>query len=88
MPHRIYRGTKVYFIRSPHPRLCRGPPSGHASPLGYFDRVITSLQLVEENQAYLGCRANRQVKIDKRLVKGHFGGGVAAPEIPGNPSQP
>jgi hypothetical protein len=40
MPHRIYRGTKAYFIRSPHPCLCRGPPSGHASPLGYFDRVI------------------------------------------------
>jgi hypothetical protein len=40
MPHRIYRGTKVYFIRSPHPCLYRGPPSGHASPLGYFDRVI------------------------------------------------
>jgi hypothetical protein len=52
MPHRIYRGTKVYFINSPHPCLYRGPPSGHASPLGYFDRVIfliTSVQLVEEN---------------------------------------
>jgi hypothetical protein len=39
---------------------------------------MTSLQLVEENQAYLGCRANRQVKIDKRLVKDHLRG-VAAP---------
>jgi hypothetical protein len=38
MPHRIYRGTGVYFIRSPHPCLCRGPPSGHASLLGYFDK--------------------------------------------------
>jgi hypothetical protein len=24
MPHRIYRGTKVYLIRSPHPCLYRG----------------------------------------------------------------
>jgi hypothetical protein len=40
MPHRVYRGTKVYFIRSPHPCLYRGPPSGHTNPLGYFDRVI------------------------------------------------
>jgi hypothetical protein len=88
MPHRIYRGTKVYFIRNPHPHLYRGPPSGHASPLDYFDRVIffliTRLQLVEENQAYLGHRANRQVKIDKRLVKDHFRG-VGAPEISVNP---
>jgi hypothetical protein len=75
MPHRIYRGIKVHFIRSPHLHLCRGPPSGHASPLGYFDGVNTSLQLVEENKAYLGCRANRKDKIDKRLVKGHLGGG-------------
>jgi hypothetical protein len=43
MPYRIYRRTKVYFIRCPHPCLCRGPPSGHASPLGYFDRVIFKL---------------------------------------------
>jgi hypothetical protein len=87
MPHRIYRGTKVYFIRSPHPCLCRGPLSGHANPLGYFDRVITSLQLVEENQAYLDPRANWQVKTDKRLVKGHFRG-VAAPKIHRNPPRP
>jgi hypothetical protein len=72
MLHRIYSRTKVYFIRSPHTQFCRGPPSGHVSPLGYFERVITSLQLAEENQAYLGCRANRQGKIDNRLVKGHF----------------
>jgi hypothetical protein len=30
-----------------------------------------------------GFRANRQVKIDKRLVKGHFDG-VAVPKIPKN----
>jgi hypothetical protein len=46
--------------------------------------LITSLQLVEENQAYLGFRANRQVKIDKRLVKDHFTG-VGAPDISVNP---
>jgi hypothetical protein len=23
--------------------VCRGPPSGHASPLGYFDRIILKL---------------------------------------------
>jgi hypothetical protein len=23
MPHRIHRGTKVYFIKSPHPSLYR-----------------------------------------------------------------
>jgi hypothetical protein len=40
----IYRGTKVYFIKSPHPCLYRGPPSGHARALGYFDRVISKLQ--------------------------------------------
>jgi hypothetical protein len=40
MPHRIYKGRKVYFISSPHPCLYRDPPSGHASPLGYFDGVI------------------------------------------------
>jgi hypothetical protein len=28
MLHRIYRGTNVFFIRSPHPCLCRGPLSG------------------------------------------------------------
>jgi hypothetical protein len=53
MPHRIYRGTKVYFIRSPHPCLYRG----HTSPLGYFDRVIfkiKNVQQVEKNQACLG----------------------------------
>jgi hypothetical protein len=31
---------------------------------------ITSLQLVEEKQAYLGCRANRQVKVDERSFQG------------------
>jgi hypothetical protein len=36
---------------------------------------------------YLGCRANRQVKIQKKLVRGHFGG-VAAPGILKNPPQP
>jgi hypothetical protein len=41
---------------------------------------------VEENQAYLGFRTNRQVKIDKRLVKNHFRG-VGAPEISVNPPQ-
>jgi pantothenate synthetase len=85
MPHRIYRGTKVYFIRSPH---LWGSSLWHASPLGYFDRVIffliASLQLVEENQAYLGHRANRQVEIDERLVKDHFRG-VGVPEISVNP---
>jgi hypothetical protein len=40
MPHRIYRETKVYFTRGPHPHLCTRSPSGHASPLGYFDRVF------------------------------------------------
>jgi hypothetical protein len=35
---------------------------------------------VEENQAYLGHRANRQVKIDERLVKDHLRG-VGATEI-------
>jgi hypothetical protein len=58
----------------------QGSPSGHASPLGYFDRVIffliISIQLVEGNQAYLGLRANRQVKIDDRLVKDHLRGWV------------
>jgi hypothetical protein len=37
-------GGQIYFIRSPHPHLYRGPPSGHASPLGYFNRVIFKLQ--------------------------------------------
>jgi hypothetical protein len=37
-------GTEVYFIRSLHPCLCRGPPSSHASPLVCFDRVIFKLQ--------------------------------------------
>jgi hypothetical protein len=32
-------GQKFTFIRSPHPYFYRGPSSGHASPLGYFDRV-------------------------------------------------
>jgi hypothetical protein len=39
--------TKVYLIRSPRPHLrnsTEGPPSGHASPLGYFDRVVYKLQ--------------------------------------------
>jgi hypothetical protein len=83
MPHRIHRVTKVYFIRSPHPCFYRGPPSGHTSPLVYFNRVfflITSVQLVEENQAYLGRRENRQVKIDDRLVKDHLRG-VGVTEI-------
>jgi hypothetical protein len=40
MPHRIYRGIEVNLIRRPCPHLCRGPPSGHVSPIGYFDKVI------------------------------------------------
>jgi hypothetical protein len=44
--------------------------------LGYIDRVIFELQAFswQRRMRYLGQRANRQVKIDKRLVKGHFGG--------------
>jgi hypothetical protein len=41
---------------------------------------MTRPQLVEENQACLGHRANRQVKIDGRLVKYHLRG-VGATEI-------
>jgi hypothetical protein len=89
MPHRIHRGTKVYSIRSPHPCLFRGPPSGHANPLGYFDRVIFKLQAFnwQRRARYLGHRAHGQVKIDKKLVGGHFGE-VAASEIPKNPPRP
>jgi hypothetical protein len=38
--------------------------------------LITIIQLIEENWAYLGLRANRQVKIDERLVKDHLRGWV------------
>jgi hypothetical protein len=37
------RGTKVYLIKSTHSCLYRGPPSGHVSPLGYFDTVAFKL---------------------------------------------
>jgi hypothetical protein len=43
MSHRIYRGAKVYLIKSPHLCLCMGPPSGHVSPLSY-DRIVFKLQ--------------------------------------------
>jgi hypothetical protein len=36
MPHRIFREIKVYLIRSPHPHVYKGSPSGHASLLGYL----------------------------------------------------
>jgi hypothetical protein len=83
MPHRIYSGTAVYFIRSHHPHLCKSLPSSHTSPLGYFDRVIFKLQAFrwKRRARYLGHRGNRQVKIDKILVRGNFGG-VATPKIP------
>jgi hypothetical protein len=51
-----------------------------------FFFLTTSFQQVEENQAYLGCRANRQIKIDKRLAKDRFRG-VGAPEISVTPPQ-
>jgi hypothetical protein len=81
MPHRIYKGTKVYLIRSPCPCLCRAFPNGHASPLGYFDRVIFKLQDFswQRRTRYLGCRANRQVKINKQEIgQGLFGVVVVA----------
>jgi hypothetical protein len=43
-----------------------------ATLIEFFFFLITSIQLVEENWAYLGRRANKQVKIDERLVKDHL----------------
>jgi hypothetical protein len=83
MPHRIYRGTKVYFIRSPHPCLYRGPPSGHASPLGYFDRVIFLNYKGSAGRGKLGLpgsQGKQASQIDERLVKDHLQG-VGATEI-------
>jgi hypothetical protein len=76
MPHRIYRGTKVYFIRSPHPCLYRGPPPGHASPLGYFDSYFLDYKCSAGGGelGLPGLQGNRQVKIDERVVKDHLSG--------------
>jgi hypothetical protein len=83
MPHRIYKGTKVYFIKSPHPCLYRGPPSGHASPLSYFDRVILFLYKRSAGRGELGLpglQGKQASQIDERLVKDHPRG-VGATEI-------
>jgi hypothetical protein len=75
----IYRGTKVYFIRSPHPHLCRFSPSGHASPLGYFDRVIFFNYKPSSGRGEPGTwvagQTGKSKEIDKKLVRGFPGGG-------------
>jgi hypothetical protein len=71
MSHRIYRGTKVYLIRSPCPCLCRGPPSGHEIPLGYFDRVIFKLQdfrVIFKLQDLFAGQTGKSKGIDKKLI--------------------
>jgi hypothetical protein len=75
MPHRIYRGTKVYFIRSPYPCLYRGPPSGHASPLGYFNRVIFINYKCSADRGELGLpesQGKQESQNDERLFKEHL----------------
>jgi hypothetical protein len=48
MSHRIYRGTKVYLIKSPHSCLHRGPPLAMQALLvaleSLTDRVVFKSQ--------------------------------------------
>jgi hypothetical protein len=75
MPYRIYRGTKVYLIRSPCPCLLRGPPSDHVSPL------VTLIELFLNSKPSFGRGEPRQTgkakQIDKKIDQGHSGGAAA-----------
>jgi hypothetical protein len=48
MSHGVYQETKVCLLKSPHPCLHKGPPSGHEALLVALepltDRVIFKLQ--------------------------------------------
>jgi hypothetical protein len=66
LSHRIYRETKIYLIKGITPHLHKGPPSGQASTLGYFNRGGFKLQIFswERRTRYLDYKAKRY-KIDQ-----------------------